>query len=538
MNTETYNSSLPLLAAALSDQRGIRVDIGGNHAFTDGKTIHVPSLPLDADETLLGVARGFIDHESAHVLFTDFSASSDNQLSQLEKFFANAIEDVRVEKLMADRFPGCAQHFRQTAKQVFVDRAEPYEPAFAVPNYVLLRLRRETCPELASRAAQATLDVTKHFPDLLPKLALIFGEMARSCPDTRASIAYGKRFAALLQDYEEERLRQEIPGDVSFDTYAVSLLNDGSESGQDEEADAKGDPTKATSLAPLFADDVADHLPHGIGEALSSELENSRHNDPYDGFTTAIEVPAAFRPMSPSMLDKTVRLQAALRPLLRGVLQADTFQGRMPAMYGKLNPRKLYSVPLGNGHVFTRHIPARLMSTALHLLIDRSGSTTSYAHEIAVSAYAVAHAAAGIRGVNVGMTVFPVSNTGEHGTNQPCVATLIRHGQMVPSHLDFGSEGLTPLAEATWHVLPILMKQREPRKILLVFTDGQPDSEDKAKAALHDADALGIETYGVSFRSTSITDLIGAGRSTVISDIAELPKALSDMLVSVLRKAA
>ena len=50
MNTETYNRSLPLLAAALSEQRSISVEIGGSRAFTDGKTIHLPSLPLDADE--------------------------------------------------------------------------------------------------------------------------------------------------------------------------------------------------------------------------------------------------------------------------------------------------------------------------------------------------------------------------------------------------------------------------------------------------------------------------------------------------------
>ena len=155
MNTETYNRSLPLLAAALSEQRGIKVEIGGTHASTDGKTIHLPSLPLDANDSLLGVARGFIDHESAHVLFTDFGIQEANHLSPLEKFFANAIEDIRIEAKMADRYPGCAHNLRQTARHVFVDQAKPYEPAYAVPNYVLLRLRRSACPELAFKAKEA-----------------------------------------------------------------------------------------------------------------------------------------------------------------------------------------------------------------------------------------------------------------------------------------------------------------------------------------------------------------------------------------------
>ena len=82
------------------------------------------------------------------------------------------------------------------------------------------------------------------------------------------------------------------------------------------------------------------------------------------------------------------------------------------------------------------------------------------------------------------------------------------------------------------------MKQREPRKILLLFTDGLPDSSDKAKAALRDAEHLGVEVYGVSFRNTSIIDLLGPHRSAVIQNIDELPHAFSTMLLSALRKAA
>ena len=101
MDTKIYERSLPLLAAALSDQRGIKVEIGGDKAFTDGKTIHLPCLPLDANEKLIGAARGFIDHESAHVLFSDFGVLERIMLTPLEKHFANAIEDVRIENLMA-----------------------------------------------------------------------------------------------------------------------------------------------------------------------------------------------------------------------------------------------------------------------------------------------------------------------------------------------------------------------------------------------------------------------------------------------------
>ena len=198
--------------------------------------------------------------------------------------------------------------------------------------------------------------------------------------------------------------------------------------------------------------------------------------------------------------------------------------------------RRLYAVPLGEPHVFTRNIPARLVSTAVHILVDRSGSTGRIARESAISAYAVAHAAAGIRGVSVGMSAFPCGY--DDTTNQPGVCTLLKHGQLSPRYLDFGADGSTPFSEAVYHVIPVLMKQRTYRRILLIFTDGRPDSVETAKAALHDAAALGIEVYGVSFKSDSIIGLLGADRSVVIDKIDQLPRALSNLLLSALRKAA
>ncbi len=577
MNTETYNKSLPLTAAALSDNRGIKVEIGGEMAWTDNHVIHVPALPLDADETLLGVARGYLDHESAHVLFSEFNALNHAQLTPLEKYLANAVEDTRVEKLMSQRYPGSAKNLSDTARHVFIDKAKDTDPdpAFAVPRYVLLHLRARSCPELAFKEQEVAIVVALFFPGLLPDLLDVMAEIETSCPDTQASIAYGKRLAALLEAYEQQHAGQPVAGANAGNADGSA---DGESSGESDQVespaatdssgdatpensagndDGHGDPTgneqadnadtnsdaadataQAPSLSPLFADDVADHLPKGIGETLADELTENKSRDPYEAIRTAVEVtnPIDFTPMPAHLLDNTLRLQAALRPMLRGVLQADTLEGRMPATQGKLNSRRLYSVPLGNQHIFQQRISARLEDTALEILVDRSGSTSGVVHEIAASAFAVSHAASGIRGVSVGLSAFPVCHPGDG--DQPGVTTLIKHGQTAPRYLDFNASGGTPLAEALWFVLPKLMRQRCSRRILLIFTDGCPDSMEKAKMALKDAAKLDVEVYGVSYVNTSIVDLIGEQRSIVIRDIAELPKSLTQMLLSALRRAA
>ncbi len=567
MNTETYNKSLPLTAAALSDNRGIKVEIGGDRAWTDNHVIHVPALPLDADETLLGVARGYLDHESAHCLFSDFSMEGGNTLTPLEKHFANTIEDVRIEKLMAERYPGSAKNLRETARHVFIDKVKDVEPdpAFAVPQYILLHLRARACPALAFKAQEAAMVVALFFPGLVSELTDLLVEIEANPPaDTKESIAYGKRIAALLEAYEQQHASQpdaganagNADGSADSDSSGESDQAESPASNDDgqntsgesdhadstatdiEASDAAGSPIPQSSLAPLFAPDVKDKLPKGIGEALADELTESKCRDPYEAIRTAVEVtnPIDFTPMPAHLLDKTLRLQATLRPMLRGVLQADTLEGRMSATQGKLNSRRLYSVPLGNQHVFTQRIPARLTDTCLGILVDRSGSTSGVVHDIAASAFAVSHAASGIRGVTVGLSAFPVCHPGDG--DQPGVTTLIRHGQTAPRYLDFNASGGTPLAEAIWHVLPKLLRQRCSRRILLIFTDGCPDSMEKATMALKDAAKLGVEVYGVSYVNTSIVDLIGEAHSIVIRDIAELPKSLTQMLLAALRRAA
>ena len=544
MNTKIYERSLPLLAAALSDSRGVKVAIGGSGAFTDGHVVHIPSYPLDADEKLLGAARAALDHESGHVLYSEFSVLKRSSLTPLEKFFANVVEDVRVEALMAERYPGCAQNFRSGAKYMFIDKGAPTtDPVCAVPNYVLYRLRAKTCPELEAKERETGNLIAQTFPGLLTKMERIFADINASCPDTAASIEYGRRFAALLKDYASAP-DADGDGNSAADHNGNAPDANGNTSGEETHDvidNASGSSDASASLDPLFGPDAESILPKGLGEALAEELESKTPKTGsamMNAIQTALEVPTPkdFTPMNQAMLERTYVLQANLRPLLRGSLLAETLEGSMPATQGRLNSRKLYSVPLGNQHVFTRRVPARLTATALHILIDRSGSTGRIARESAISAYAVAHAAAGIRGVTVGMAAFPCDY--DQDTNQPGVCTLLKHGQLSPRYLDFGADGSTPFSEAVYHVIPVLMKQRTYRRILLIFTDGRPDSVETAKAALHDAAALGIECYGVSFKSDAIIDLLGADRSVVIQQIDELPHALANMLLSALRKAA
>ena len=105
-------NSLPLLASVLGRNYGVTVQIGGDSAYTNGNEIHIPSLPLNCDEEMVGLARGYIDHESAHIRFTDFEVLQEAKLDPVTHHLWNSIEDWRVEERLSSLYPGCRQHRR------------------------------------------------------------------------------------------------------------------------------------------------------------------------------------------------------------------------------------------------------------------------------------------------------------------------------------------------------------------------------------------------------------------------------------------
>lgn len=74
IRTKDIMASLPPVASVPGNRYGIKVKIGGKQACTDGKTLHLPTLPPDCDARRLALARGYCDHEASHIRHTDFEA--------------------------------------------------------------------------------------------------------------------------------------------------------------------------------------------------------------------------------------------------------------------------------------------------------------------------------------------------------------------------------------------------------------------------------------------------------------------------------
>jgi Mg-chelatase subunit ChlD len=116
-----FRETVSKVVAMLTD-RGLEVTQEGVGAFVHydtvtglPKRVNIPVINDNADEVFLSAVRGFIDHECAHVLFSNGRALIDAATATPRiKAPLNILEDVMIERRMCERFPGSAKHIADT----------------------------------------------------------------------------------------------------------------------------------------------------------------------------------------------------------------------------------------------------------------------------------------------------------------------------------------------------------------------------------------------------------------------------------------
>ena len=534
VRTKDILNCLPLLASVLGDQYGVQVCIGGKEACTNGKVIYLPALPTDCEPELLAMARGFVDHEAAHIRHTDFTALRTAKLDPVTFNLFNCLEDWRIEKKLSAIFPGCRHNLNWLIRRFFVEEAESRAgddpPALAVLDYVLLTVRAWDVEEV-NRPRMAAVDaLLKHFPGLREVLDAVLAKVYIHCPDTAAAMAYARQLAQSIRQWEPQQQQKETREN------GADLCDSAPQSDQDISSDCASQTQQPTSpsrakdqLAALLHAEAQD-LPQNLGELLSTALTLCQAESAFEKVTVAIE---GFR--QSGALPEEQKLQAlqastALRTRLQGLLQARTQKRCSIGRRGALHPGSLHRLQTGNPRIFSREAEQTGLNTAVHILLDVSGSMSGIPIVLAKQAcFAVAKALENIKGVNPAVTAFPAM------ASTSSVFPIMRHGQKVPDSFDINASGGTPLAAALWWVMQTMLFLKEQRKIILIITDGVPDSTHAAIHAVTVAQKLGYEVYGLGIRDEHIAHLLPQ-TSRVINDLSDLAPVMFDMLQTALLK--
>ena len=522
--TEAILKCLPLLADILGRAYGVSVEIGGSEAFTTGRVIRLPSLPAASDATFLGLVRGYIDHEAAHVRHTDFSVMALASMTPLETHVWNIFEDWRVEDKLAATYPGCRWNFHWLIRHLFLrPPSQPRPSAEAVLGWLLLTVRSWSVPELVPQCRDEGDQLDHLWPGLRSRLETILTTMQGRCPDSFACVDYARQVVQCLADAarnpKPKRKAAGPPEPSGPETISGNSAGHQEGASQDAPSAVPGAPPDLQALI----DAKEHHLPADFGQVLRQSLHSGAAT--IGRCAVATIGTKAITPLSAKDLSEIDQVTAGLRARLHGLLQATKLVRQAPSRRGRINPRQVHGIAIGDPRVFLTHQRRPAINTAIHILLDASGSMHSRIHLAGQCCHAVAQALS-LTGISVGVTAFP-------GNQPDTVVPILRHGERVHANFVVDAGCMTPLAEALWWVLQRLAALPEDRRIVLIVTDGTPDDFGAVVDTIAKAKALGVEVHGLGIDAPEVRHILPL-TSRSIATLPELPGAMFSMLESVL----
>jgi cobalamin biosynthesis protein CobT len=181
----------------------------------------------------------------------------------------------------------------------------------------------------------------------------------------------------------------------------------------------------------------------------------------------------------------------------------------------------------GDPRIFRKKVDTVNINTAVTVLLDLSGSMSSKYRVANAAAYALHNTLFALKGV----AVCSVEFSGK--SSNPEVNILVDFGRKPQSenfnHRPFDG---TPTHNAIWAGRVMLLQRPEPRKIMLILTDGCPDKDQETKSATLRTMKDGIEIAAIGIMDKSVQRFWSNHR--IINSIQELPAAMFGVMEGLL----
>ena len=323
VNNRALIGALPLIAQHLGRQYGVKVKFGHYEtAMTDGETIYMPHLPVD-DETTGVLANGFIDHESAHILETDFSI---RPKTGLEKHMLNTLEDLRIELALIKRYPGTKRNLHKLVdllveKGDFFQLPDSQSPVNVLLSTALICGRCDVLEQqaLADLATQAEKQFTEQLGSgALTRLRALLQE-ARSLKSTGEALKLTRKILKMLKEEQQkqqqqadqsqsDQQQQQQDGDSSSQDNAQSGHQQDCDAGEDQGdggGDSDGDCGDQTGAA--TGDDAGDDTENADSKSDTDSGDAGVSGDSDTAETTSSASDGAGGDTSPEQLAEALR---------------------------------------------------------------------------------------------------------------------------------------------------------------------------------------------------------------------------------------
>lgn len=568
------------VAAGLASRCGVKVTVSGTGAYSTlqtrtvrGRTVEVPEINIPAEirkptPEAMVLMRGYLDHEAAHVRWSDWDAvrAAQNAGGAFLKSMLNVVEDVRIERLMGAAFSGARENLRDIAVLLFGgDRWKEQLKALAgrpkraaaslALSWALYRMRSMDVPEL-----KPGLDVLSKVLDAVrPKTrAAMEKELdgwlrTFGWPDSTAK-ALDLAGALARAFFRTGKDGQDLDVQEAADTAAQAMADAGlGESGArflgEEAARAAGrqaeDSACATGRSSAADRQQLDNLLKDapglgqLGDAVNRELDRldpeqcagedaSRHElSAFLPKETAL-AEGILEPWAPEDLAWARRLCSGLGQRLASLLQTSARTMKGTGRSGRrLDSSVLWRAGARDGRVFRTQAQRQSADAAVLVLVDASGSMCGACCDLASAAMlSVLEALDQVKGVQAGAAAFSAA-----GGTRLVHAVVRAPGDRTPAAMlpRTGAGGGTEIAGSMLHCASLLPDA--PRRIMLVVSDGE-DVPRTVRAAERELAERGILVAGVSVMSDMLMQ--GLSRCTKADSPDEIPAAVFGALQDVL----
>jgi cobaltochelatase CobT len=527
--SQELEGALPIIVTNYARAFGVKVRMQGSSAYTNGTTITIPRLDL-SDPVTSRMAYGYLAHESAHVRYSDFQAASRIRRRFLLHTLVNIIEDARIERLIGRQFVGVWENLELLRSH---GRGDYEEFRSRAPSMETLQL-------ILAFVLFYTGAYCQRFRVLRPRAAFVL-RLLRSRMD-HATVSRICSLSLMVLDARSTSDAVSIAKMIINTINGDGVLTRGARGDLEGSRGRRGRSCGQKVLMRRFCDELSEaesRLKAGTGGDLSKVAPGADH---------AAAVSALGRPELGARDDLGAFEAGECRPgrasFGRGAASSSRLRRELSARvrayvedYGstcsrgnRINPYRLALAPIGETRVFRDRIARRDNSTSVHLLVDSSGSMLTFDDRRVLTrceaacrcALSLALALEGISGIHTMCSFFPGA---EHE-----VDVCLHDGQRASeraAYFDQVPRGSTPLAQAIWHAVACAGRMDARRHVVIVITDGIPDSVGQARTALAAARSRGVEVFGIGICLEFIKRLIPC--STVISDPSDVLGAVFSM---------
>jgi len=534
----TVIGGLRIAMQALGAKMGVTLRIEGDQAYTNGNEIIIPTLPPD-DHRAAVLARGYVDHESAHVRHSDFERNMGT--------WGELIEEVYIEKKQCVEYPGCAINLRDLIAILKHEngsfRGTKSEPLSLLTSWLICRGRADVLGQSLGDIASemetwSRLSFGDNFCDQFAACVARVG----SCNTLDDCVQLGSEIETLIAHPPPVRKKDKRPDSGENQQSPSNGGNPPSRDSGSGDSPGKLSAAKQTdNLEKLRTADVGKASQKvDLGKVVAQMLGKEHNKAERTG--NLEEIPDTHYPSAGAGsgsgdqkrldgemgFDEARRKTSRMRSQLAGLLQAVRLQQSNAKRAGhRIDSRSVYRVACRtpDTRIFAARRDKQDDNTAIVLLTDRSGSMNPEKMSVALQAtFVTGEALELLPGVTCAVGAFPWGRD---------LAELKRFGAKPRAgFFNIGSSGGTPMAEALLWAGMILTHRPERRKIVIPMTDGSPDDIGTTRKAVERLRACGIEVYGIGILDSSILNWLR--ESSVIKQIDELPAALIGLLTEAL----